>query len=84
MDYLSYKGYRGTVEFCEADNCLCGHILGLKDSLILYEGETLADLRADFEAGVDSYVKRQQEENIPFEQCRLREHSVQPTYAVLR
>ena len=24
MDYLEYKGYKGSVEYSKADNCLCG------------------------------------------------------------
>jgi hypothetical protein len=24
MDFLEYKGYRGSVEYSKADNCLCG------------------------------------------------------------
>lgn len=27
MDYLEYKGYKGSVEYSEADNCLFGKIL---------------------------------------------------------
>ena len=27
MDYLEYKGYKGSVEYSKADNCLCGKVL---------------------------------------------------------
>ncbi len=56
MDYLEYKGYRGSVEYSKNDDCLCGKVLGMSEDLILYEGKTIAELRADFEAGVDSYI----------------------------
>jgi len=56
MDYLHYKGYHGSVEYSKEDECLCGQVLGLKDSLIVYEGNTLAELIEDFEAGIDSYL----------------------------
>lgn len=56
MDYLEYKGYRGSVEYSKVDNCLCGKVLGMSKDLILYEGSTIDELRADFEAGVDSYI----------------------------
>ena len=46
MDYLEYKGYRGSVEYCKDDDCLVG-----------YEGATLAELRQDFMAAVDSYIE---------------------------
>lgn len=56
MDYLEYKGYKGSVEYSKADNCLVGKVLGMSKDLILYEGNTIDELRADFEAGVDSYI----------------------------
>jgi predicted HicB family RNase H-like nuclease len=56
MDYLEYKGYKGSVEFNKADNCLFGKVLGMKKDLIIYEGDTLEDLRKDFEAGIDDYI----------------------------
>ena len=57
MDYLEYKGYKGSVEYNAEDDCLFGKVQGLSKECILYEGETLAELRADFEAGVDSYLE---------------------------
>ena len=57
MDYLEYKGYKGSVEYSKPDNCLVGKVQGLGKSLILYEGQTLDELRKDFEAGVDSYLE---------------------------
>jgi predicted HicB family RNase H-like nuclease len=56
MGYLHYKGYTGSVEYSEADGCLCGSVLGMKKSCILYEGNTIDELKADFEAGIDSYL----------------------------
>ena len=35
MDYLEYKGYKGSVEYSKADNCLCGKVLGMSKDLIL-------------------------------------------------
>ncbi|MCD8266485.1 MAG: hypothetical protein LUC33_04950 [Prevotellaceae bacterium] len=56
MNYLAYKGYRGSVEYSKADGCFFGKVLGMGNDLILYEGEALDELRTDFEAGVDSYI----------------------------
>jgi len=56
MDYLKYKGYKGSVEYSETDKCLFGKVLGLSDTLILYEGCTLAELKVDFEDSVDNYI----------------------------
>ena len=48
MDYLEYKGYKGSVEYSKADNCLFGKVLGMSKDLILYEGNTIDELKADF------------------------------------
>lgn len=57
MDYLEYKGYKGSVEYSRDDNCLFGKVLGMSKALILYEGQTLDELRKDFENGIDSYLE---------------------------
>lgn len=42
MDYLEYKGYKGSVEYSKEDNCLCGKVQGMGNkALILYEGTTI-------------------------------------------
>ena len=56
MDYLEYKGYKGSVEYSKEDNCLFGKVQGMSKDLIAYEGQALDELRKDFEAGVDSYL----------------------------
>ena len=54
MDYLEYKGYKGSVEYSKEDNCLFGKVQGMSKA---YEGNTLDELRKDFEEGVDSYLE---------------------------
>ena len=39
------------------NNCLFGKVQGMSKALILYEGDTLEELRKDFENGVDSYLE---------------------------
>lgn len=56
MDYLEYKAYKGTVEYSKADNCLFGKVIGLGNALITYQGDTIDELRKDFEDGVESYI----------------------------
>ena len=56
MEYLHFKGYTGSVEYSDADNCLFGSVLGMKKSCILYEGSTIDELKKDFEAGIESYL----------------------------
>ena len=53
MDYLEYKGYKGSVEYSKEDNCLFGKVQGMSKDLIAYEGQTLDELRKDFEDGVE-------------------------------
>lgn len=65
MNTLSYKGYIGSVEISEPDNCLYGKVLDLpKNILISYEGETIKELRQDFESAVDDYIALCEEEGI--------------------
>jgi predicted HicB family RNase H-like nuclease len=52
---MEYKGYVGTVEYSAEDGCFIGHIHGIQDS-ITFEGESVAELRTDFENAVDSYL----------------------------
>ena len=54
---LEYKGYKGSVEYSKEDNCLFGKVQGMSKDLIAYEGQTLEELRKDFEAGIDSYIE---------------------------
>ena len=54
---LTYKGYIGSIEISEADNCLYGHVLQLpKNVEITFEGATIVELKADFEGAVDDYL----------------------------
>lgn len=52
---MRYKGYVGTIEYSNGDGCFIGHIHGLRD-IITFEGESVRELRADFENAVDSYL----------------------------
>ena len=56
MVQLKYKGYAGSVEYNEEDNCLFGKVLGLKKDCITYEGETISELKSDFEGAIDDYL----------------------------
>lgn len=52
---LTYRGYSGAVEFSAADGCFFGRILGIRD-IVTFEGESVADLRKDFENAIDDYL----------------------------
>ena len=58
MEKLEYKGYFGTIEYSNEDNCLYGKVLGIpKNVAITYEGESATDLLQDFRNGIDSYLE---------------------------
>ena len=58
MDYLEYKGYKGSVEYSKEENCLFGKVQGMSMDLIVYEGQTLDELRKDFEDGINDFINR--------------------------
>jgi predicted HicB family RNase H-like nuclease len=56
---LEYMGIYGSIERGQGvphDVNWHGHALGLDRAAIIYEGNTLEELRMDFEAGVDDYL----------------------------
>ena len=52
---LTYRGYSGAVEFSAVDGCFYGRVLGIRD-IVGFEGESVAELRKDFEHAVDDYL----------------------------
>lgn len=57
MGRLTYKGYYGSVEYDETSNELTGKVLGLRNTLVLYEGNTIEELKKDFQDAVDDYLE---------------------------
>ncbi len=55
---LEYKGYKGSIEIDTKAEILFGHIQNLKNpgDLVSYEGETIKQLKKDFENAVDEYI----------------------------
>jgi len=64
MGTLKYKGYLGTVEYSEEDNCLYGKAIGMSKNSITYEGLTVEELKTDFESGIDLYIDSCKERGI--------------------
>lgn len=56
MGTMKYKGYTGSVDYSEEDNCLYGEVLGMSKDFISYEGKDVDSLRKDFEEAVDAYI----------------------------
>ena len=55
MGTMSFKGYTARVDFDERDNVFVGRLLGVRD-LISFHGETVKQLRAEFELAVKDYL----------------------------
>jgi len=62
-DYLTYKGYKGTVEYSAADDLLYGKIIDIPD-LFMYDGDSLVTLKKDFQETVDDYIAFCEDESI--------------------
>lgn len=56
MGTMKYKGYTGSVEYSEEDNCLYGEVLGMSHDCITYECKDVDELHKDFEDAVDYYI----------------------------
>ena len=55
--HFFYKGYTGTVEYNEVDNCLFGKVIGLSKTALLYQGSSVAELEQDFIDVIDEYLE---------------------------
>jgi predicted HicB family RNase H-like nuclease len=52
---MTYKGYMARIEFDQRDNIFVGRIIGIVDN-ITFHGETVKQLKADFQAAIDHYI----------------------------
>ena len=67
METLKYKGFIGSIEAEVEDNTLYGKVLGLdKQTLITYEGQTLSELKQDFENAVDDWENQRKQSRETF------------------
>jgi predicted HicB family RNase H-like nuclease len=55
MNTMSHRGYTARIEFDERDNIFVGRVLGLR-SIISFHGETVGELRSEFERAVEDYL----------------------------
>ena len=53
---MKYKGYWAEINYSDEDRCFYGKIEELANELILIEGDTVEELRKDFENAVDDYI----------------------------
>lgn len=55
-DLMEYRGYFGSVQYSSEDQCLFGRIEHIED-VVLYEGQSLDEIRAAFMQAVDGYLQ---------------------------
>ena len=48
----------GSVEFDEKEDCLYGHVQGMRDVLLNYKGKSVAELEKKFKNAVDKYIEK--------------------------
>ena len=63
MNTMSHKGYTARVEFDERDDIFVGRILGIR-TMISFHGQTVTELRREFQAAVDDYVRECKEKGL--------------------
>jgi predicted HicB family RNase H-like nuclease len=55
MNTMNHKSYSARIEYDERDNIFVGRILGLR-SIISFHGQTVKELRKEFEHAIDDYL----------------------------
>ena len=63
MNTMSHKGYTARIEFDERDNIFVGRILGIR-TIVGFHGETVSQLRSEFEIAVEDYLSDCKENGI--------------------
>ena len=53
---LTYKHYRGSIEYDEEDKIFLGQFLNIND-IICYHGTTITELSEHFESAIDTYIE---------------------------
>ena len=66
MNTMTTKGYTARVDFDERDNIFVGRVLGVRD-IISFHGETVDQLRGEFESAVQDYLADCEERGISSE-----------------
>lgn len=55
MNTMNHKGYTARIEFDERDNIFVGRVLGVR-TIISFHGETVTELRGEFETAINDYL----------------------------
>jgi predicted HicB family RNase H-like nuclease len=60
---MNHNGYTARIEFDERDNIFVGRVLGLR-SIISFHGETVTDLRHEFEVAIEDFLNDCKEQGV--------------------
>lgn len=63
MNTMTHKGYTARVEFDDRDNIFVGRILGIR-TMISFHGETVTELRHEFEKSVEDFLHECKEKGV--------------------
>jgi predicted HicB family RNase H-like nuclease len=63
MNTMNHKGYTARIEFDERDNIFVGRVLGLR-TMISFHGDTVAELRSDFEIAIEEFLRDCKEQGL--------------------
>ena len=63
MNTMNHKGYTARIDFDERDNIFVGRVLGLR-SIISFHGETVSDLRHEFEVAIEDFLNDCKEQGV--------------------
>ncbi|MBR2290677.1 MAG: type II toxin-antitoxin system HicB family antitoxin [Clostridia bacterium] len=68
---MQYKGYFAEIKYSDEDECFIGRVEGLKNDTILFEGQTVKELKKDFKDAINSYLDTCKKTNTePEKQCK--------------
>ncbi|WP_293996721.1 type II toxin-antitoxin system HicB family antitoxin [Sphaerotilus sp.] len=61
--FVQHKGYTARIEYDERDNILVGRVLGIR-TIISFHGETVSEVRREFEAAIEDFLNDCQAQGI--------------------
>lgn len=60
---IIYKGYWAEIRYSSEDGCFWGEVEGLKNTAISFEGNTVDEIKKDFQDAIDNYLMLCEESN---------------------
>ena len=64
MNTMTYKGYSAEIEYDAEDRIFVGHLIGI-DDIVMFSGESVAELEAELQAAVEHCLSVQTHQDNP-------------------